>query len=728
MTLNEDAPSQNPPTKRRKVRKGTQSCWACKRRKVRCIFSVPTNSVCDNCTKRKTQCIPQEYVDVDEASSFGREYALGLEDRLSRVEDVLQTMTRDNHTSHDGYGSVHTRQTASMPRLETLPESGSSSCAQDNDANATAQVDTIPTPDSSCTSPTAPLASQYTGLAQDLVVAWPHSTDLDQIYTLPISLSTHTHMHLCTPPSAKYSLTSTSTREMLQLPPPGSHPVLIARKLLFLGSLLQGALSASPAPSDLSSSKLRGIMSRAISAAISLVTTNDALTGCVEGVECIMIEAMIHNYTGNLHRAWLAVRRGIAVAQVLGLDRGAKARVLDPVTKKEFDAVCFCFRVVEMERYLSITLGLAPSEFGIRALAPEAVAACGGLDRLARMHCIVAERLLRSHEGVGVGEQFSDLREMEELLQQAASELPPQWWLIPDMSTAASDGGSLKPFQEVGRLNYQFSHYHLIIRLHLPYMLRSAHHDESKMAAASASRDVLLRYIAFRRWNPGHFYCRGTDFLAFMAVVVLCLAHISSRSTRPQDVISKLMASSRLSDRGMMERTVEILGAMRDDATAGKLVRIMQHMLDVELDAFKGVAYKAVASERVHNQAEYEGTFVNGRTTLQLHIPYVGTIDLHQKLCPASTMEDRGGETSSIGEAAIEKVVSSNNYWAQQSGPSDGDWTLQDGDPDFAAMLDSAQYLGAPEDLTLQSINESLFSSLFDGLDSSVATYDLNLQ
>lgn len=727
ITSEEDVTAQCPPAKRRKVRKGTQSCWTCKRRKVRCIFSVATNAVCDNCVKRKTQCISQEYPDVKDSTSYGHEYALGVEDRLSRVEDILQTLIHDKTTSHSSPDPRRTISHKSLPRVEVHSGLEKPSWIQESDVAANDPVTTIPTPLSSVTFLDGGLESQYTGLAQELVAAWPCKANFDAICKLPICLSTHTHMHLCTPPSAKYNLTETSTREMLQLPPPGSHPVLVGRKLLFLGSLLQGALSASPSQSntDISSTKLKGIMSTAINAAISLVTTNDALTGSVEGVECIMIEAMIHNYTGNLHRAWLSVRRGIAVAQMIGLDRVSKAKILDPITKNGFDAECFCYRIVEMERYLSLTLGLAPSSFTSKSLSSQALEACQGMDRLARMHCIIAEKLLRNHGAVRPPCQSGDLQGMENLLNQAANEMTPQWWLIPEMSSNCIKGDS-NPFHEVGRLNYQFSHYHLVMRLHLSYMLRSSNYDDSKIAAANASREVLLRYIAFRRWNPGHFYCRGTDFLAFMAVVVLCLAHISSRSyqhVEKRSSTGKIIRSSRMSDRGMMERTVDILETMREDATATKLVRMMKHILDVELDALQGVAYKTVASEREQDQAEYEGGFVNGRATLQLHIPYMGTIDLHKKLYP-ETLVPLGNADQVAVDTTLPGIPSTGS-WSQEAFPSDLDWSLQEEDPDFAAMLDSAQFLSGPGDLTLQSINESLFSSLFDGMDDSITAYNV---
>jgi hypothetical protein len=126
-----------------------------------------------------------------------------------------------------------------------------------------------------------------------------------------------------------------SPREMLQLPPPGSHPVLIARKLLVLGTFLQGVLPSSIQDlADLGAS-YRDIMSRVVDTASRLVTTNEDLISSAEGIECIMIEAMYQNYAGNLHRAWMAVRRATTVAEMMALQRGLNSpslKILEPET------------------------------------------------------------------------------------------------------------------------------------------------------------------------------------------------------------------------------------------------------------------------------------------------------------------------------------------------------------------------------------------------------------
>jgi hypothetical protein len=89
-SMHRDAsPDANVPTKRRKVRKGTRNCWECKRRKVSCTFSLPTNSACDNCIRRKATCIGQEYVAEPETPSNG---PAEVETRLGRVESLLERL------------------------------------------------------------------------------------------------------------------------------------------------------------------------------------------------------------------------------------------------------------------------------------------------------------------------------------------------------------------------------------------------------------------------------------------------------------------------------------------------------------------------------------------------------------------------------------------------------------------------------------------------------------
>lgn len=45
--------------KQNKVRKGTHSCWECRRRKVKCVFATPTDARCIICQRRDSTCTSQ---------------------------------------------------------------------------------------------------------------------------------------------------------------------------------------------------------------------------------------------------------------------------------------------------------------------------------------------------------------------------------------------------------------------------------------------------------------------------------------------------------------------------------------------------------------------------------------------------------------------------------------------------------------------------------------------
>lgn len=77
---------EGPESKRRKIRKGTQSCWECRRRKVRCIFVATTDTICENCRRRETACNSQEHPDEPIPSAGSNQ----IEARLGRVEKLIE--------------------------------------------------------------------------------------------------------------------------------------------------------------------------------------------------------------------------------------------------------------------------------------------------------------------------------------------------------------------------------------------------------------------------------------------------------------------------------------------------------------------------------------------------------------------------------------------------------------------------------------------------------------
>lgn len=91
---------------RRKIRKGTQSCWECKRRKIRCTFASPREVICEPCKLRGSSCVSQELPEQLEPSSSRASRA---ERRLDRLEAMMErTLQSSGHYNTDG--SIHEEQ------------------------------------------------------------------------------------------------------------------------------------------------------------------------------------------------------------------------------------------------------------------------------------------------------------------------------------------------------------------------------------------------------------------------------------------------------------------------------------------------------------------------------------------------------------------------------------------------------------------------------------------
>ncbi|KAJ5587758.1 uncharacterized protein N7459_003523 [Penicillium hispanicum] len=750
IALAETNSQDGPATKRRKVRKGTQSCWECKRRKVRCIFASTANTTCDNCCRRNTACISQELPDELKPPDSGSQ----IETRLGRVEDLVEQLRKNASVTH-----ILPSSTAGAP-LETpsaspLPEDGGqprprtvsprapaavrdfgiefsfvicTDCAQNTaeDRSTCFSESSLMRTSPTIAIPKAPdeqAAGKHEEITRELIAAWPSQSDLDILYTLPAGPSAHLHREVYAP-----GLGPPLPREILQQPLPGSHPVLAARSLLILGTFLQGVLPClikSPLSDSVFYHKL---MTRVVEKAVRLVTTNDELTGSIEGIECIMIEAMYQNHAGNLHLAWLALNRAISVAQMMGIDRGLSSpclKFLEPKTRAAFDADHLCFRLVEMNCYLSVTLGLPAASLEARFATPEALEECGPTQRMQRIHCAVARLILRRN-GTEMNDQ-SQFLEIEALLQKVAAVMPPQWWLIPNIQS--SDKSDADILNDTIRLMDQLIHYHLLVRLHLPYILRSSpdgKYDHSKIISVSVSREILSRYIVFHSTNSSPYYCRGMDFLAFVAIAAMCMAYIDSHNQKfNSGSIYHFLTYSRPSDRGMMERTLGLIQATgRDttDALASKLTRIINPLLAIEAKAAGGTVYSTSSFKSEEGELECDDNATNGEGALKIRIPYFGTISFERgairRSVPATSYQPGLGDPI---QSAVDTLPAD-----QETGSDYQLLSIMEKDPSTlnAENTQPTQPHGLVEesavehDWDLQGIDVALFDSLFRGAGS----------
>lgn len=118
-----------PEAKRRKLRKGTSSCWECKRRKNKCTWSRGKGK-CDGCHHRDTPCRSQEYPE-EHVSQARRGTKKSDGHNLRHLEALVEKLARQVHSGDvyehharsisDDKGEEHpVASTTSSPRPEAV--------------------------------------------------------------------------------------------------------------------------------------------------------------------------------------------------------------------------------------------------------------------------------------------------------------------------------------------------------------------------------------------------------------------------------------------------------------------------------------------------------------------------------------------------------------------------------------------------------------------------------
>ena len=215
---------------------------------------------------------------------------------------------------------------------------------------------------------------------------------------------------------------------LLGFPAPNMHPVLIARDMLQLAIFLQHLHPDLHREILGLSSALKAIMEGLADLAISLVTTNDELLGSIEGLECVMLESMFQINVGNFRRSWVAGRRAMGIAQLMGLNRSdnrAQYKVLDPKTNCYPNFIWF--RILYLDRQLCLMLGLSQGSLDQCIASDAMLTKDTSLGRLERIHCVIASRILERNES---NTNFHDhvlTRNLNMEMQKAARSLPSKW-------------------------------------------------------------------------------------------------------------------------------------------------------------------------------------------------------------------------------------------------------------------------------------------------------------
>ncbi|KAJ5833436.1 hypothetical protein N7474_001747 [Penicillium riverlandense] len=604
MPLSED---QQPP--RKKIRKGTRSCWECKHRKVRCHFASDGDRSCRECLVRGLLCRTQDLPKPENPRESDR---ASLNDRLARVESLLERFMQryDGDTDQsfpraagDNNGPVSSP-TAATPAHENAPVLS----LFDNEVLGFRRQDVTTVPNISLY---WAANRDWKRLSRTLFVALPSQDTLEKL------AETSSCWWLVRAQCFQDYETSLLSIPVADLS--NSHPVVIATTLMWTAISLQQL----PPNYDTSFLELPCHPTKLIEQYINLVVTSvcsdEAMVSNINGLECLVLQGIFYNNDGKLRSAWLSYRRALDVAQIIGLHRPLLAGSEN--SESLHRARSIWKHIIYADRYLSLMLGMYHG-IGDAALERQEdnlsdVPNSSSMDLLCRVAGSIIER----------NQNFPTVTPiMVRMTQTIDSKLgtidPP----MVEEYTLSTAGKSAERAQYYAKLMTQLWYYQLMAWLHLPFLLETGsqgRYDYSRQSCLQASRHMITSYTAIRRLTADSFCCKSLDFQAFTAAVTLMISVLgpNGRTNQSPD------------DLEAVGRVIQILEELTKGSTPDK---VATRGLSV-LQTLKRVATGKNPIQPVSPEGQSNG---EQPSHIKVDIPYFGTIVLDRRTRASSSQQD----------------------------------------------------------------------------------------
>lgn len=365
------------------------------------------------------------------------------------------------------------------------------------------------------------------------------------------------------------------------------------------------------------------------------IISHDSLCGTITGLETCLMHLRLSLVKGTIQKTWLALRRTISIAELIGLPRASKllqqwptngAYPIDPhtVTKaKLWEGICSVERLAGTlmhfpiaTRHYTVTSSqplvsngaVNPAAFWIR-LGNIAVQ-LGDLDDLASIPGCETEL-------------YAQVLRLDNEARLLASETPKSWWSQPCMDTITSQD----------TIKFQF---HCIkMRIHLPFVVRTdvqGRYTFSRLAGVDACRSLLAAWCDVRQLlPPGIFFSRPFDAQAFTAAVVLLLDSYNSEAS--STYMSGPMNSYRDDTEALLNRVVRIMDERAQDP------------IGYEYAQQAAIALRALMSLLNGNNSE--------SNEITAKIPSLGTITVRRNLDKPANTANVANSTPGYGQNAV---------------------------------------------------------------------------
>jgi hypothetical protein len=266
-------------------------------------------------------------------------------------------------------------------------------------------------------------------------------------------------------------------------------------------------------------------------------------------------------------------------------------------------------------------------------------------EKLERIHIIILGRIIARNvrmqrhrrEGNDV-DGYDDYKETEDIdysMKQATGSLPAAWWTSSAFSSGATDAETM---DRTAKLLGQMHHYCYLAMLHQPYVVyntlsqpipnngkdRNSQLDYSynQIAALSASRETLSRFLSLRSFHQVFSY-RSLDDKAYLVAIVVILSHINGHRLgrgnvldhqRPQDL--KLLSDVIVCIEGTSLSSKNVLTSIT--------IHNLKKLMEIEADSAKGANYDIWLEEDEMSKQRYG--LRKEKQELRMKMPYFGTV------------------------------------------------------------------------------------------------------
>ncbi|RMJ15705.1 hypothetical protein BHE90_006281 [Fusarium euwallaceae] len=481
---------------RKRMRKGTRSCTECRRRKIRCIFP-PSSSVCSHCSVRGSPCIDQnEGPDATENVSPTRPRA-STPSSTSRRRTRVQSLPR-----------ISSRQGDLTARHTLVPDEETSDIETPSDH---------PPPLVAVLDDTHDTTSMLSTRGTRINNAAAHKAKI--CGTLRSALPSYDEITVTlTKNGSWWDSFRQKTRAISQSEP-------LEPLLSFAAHAYTSTSPAELAILAVAYARSLGQGHKIFTLVDSLIIGDFSLAASLDGMECLVLLAKTYTDIGQPRRAWFTWRKGLAIAQMMGMHRVSPTA---PPTRQRI-----WWAIYHGDRFTSLLLGL-PHGFN-DALLDTSEPKDVDLDSpevwipIFIHRCAVTAGEVINYLISPGKPSFAKTMSLDEEMDSIYNSVSSSWWDIPDKLPSSR----IEINNLVDRLLIHFFFFHIRMYIHLPFLKQSsssASQEVARLACTDAARKLVKCFLVLHAEVDGAslFDCKTSDFVAFTAAVVLLIGNSNS--------------------------------------------------------------------------------------------------------------------------------------------------------------------------------------------------------